>query len=208
MDYTFHAIGLIRSPFSDPGETPIQSARSQSPGQVILNPEYAPGLQDLECFSHIILLYAFHRSQGYSLLVQPFLDDIQHGLFSTRYRPNPLGLSVVQLDEVCDNVLKISGVDVLDGTPCWISNRMCRILTCMRNAICPLALAGTPLACRIWSVFRISSCCTHFIAHRDIRSSNHFWMTSSMGYFPPVIRFDRTPSAYRLFNWMKCAIMS
>jgi tRNA (adenine37-N6)-methyltransferase len=119
MDYTFHAIGLIRSPFSDPGETPIQSARSQSPGQVILNPEYAPGLQDLECFSHIILLYAFHRSQGYSLLVQPFLDDIQHGLFSTRYpfRPNPLGLSVVQLDEVCDNVLKISGVDVLDGTP-------------------------------------------------------------------------------------------
>jgi tRNA (adenine37-N6)-methyltransferase len=119
MEFSFRPIGLIRSPFTEPDKMPIQSTRSKSSGQVILDPEYIPGLQDLECFSHIILLYAFHRSQGYSLLVQPFLDNNSHGLFSTRYpfRPNPLGLSVVQLDEVCDNVLKISGVDVLDGTP-------------------------------------------------------------------------------------------
>ena len=60
-------------------------------------PDYAEGLLDLEGFSHIFLLYTFHKSSGYSLIVKPFLDDALHGLFATRYpyRPNPIGLSVV-----------------------------------------------------------------------------------------------------------------
>ena len=82
-------------------------------------PEFAEGLQDLEGFSHIILLYVFHQSDGYALRVKPFLDDQLRGLFSTRYpnRPNPIGLSIVRLLARRENILDIEGVDMLDGTP-------------------------------------------------------------------------------------------
>jgi tRNA-Thr(GGU) m(6)t(6)A37 methyltransferase TsaA len=82
-------------------------------------PEYAEGLQDLEGFSHIFLLYAFHESSGYSLLVKPFLDNQLRGLFATRHpaRPNPIGLSVVRLTVRKENILEVEGVDMLDGTP-------------------------------------------------------------------------------------------
>ena len=82
-------------------------------------PEFADGLQDLEGFSHIILLYVFHQSHGYTLRVKPFLDDQLRGLFATRYpcRPNPIGLSVVRLLARQEKILEIEGVDVLDGTP-------------------------------------------------------------------------------------------
>ena len=71
----------------------------------------------VEEFSHIILLYAFHQSEGYLLRVRPFLDDQLRGLFATCHprRPNPIGLSVVRLPAQRDNVLEIGGVDVLDG---------------------------------------------------------------------------------------------
>ena len=119
MDFVMKPIGVIHSPFSDKAHTPIQSNRSQARGQVEVLPEYTPGLQDLEGFSHIYLLYVFHRSEGFSLLVHPFLDDELHGLFATRHpcRPNPIGLSVVRLLVRRDNKLEIEGVDVLDGTP-------------------------------------------------------------------------------------------
>lgn len=114
-----HPIGTIHSPFTDKGSTPIQSARSHATGQVQIDPAYAEGLLDIEGFSHLILLYAFHASTGCTLRVTPFLDDQPHGLFATRYpnRPNPLGLSVVELVGRNGNVLEIKGVDVLDGTP-------------------------------------------------------------------------------------------
>jgi tRNA-Thr(GGU) m(6)t(6)A37 methyltransferase TsaA len=81
-------------------------------------PEFAGGMQDLEEFSHIILLYAFHCSSGYSLQVKPFLDDQLRGLFATRHpcRPNPIGLSVVRLLARRENILDIEGADMLDGT--------------------------------------------------------------------------------------------
>ena len=81
--------------------------------------EYAEGLQDLEGFSHIFLIYTFHESQGYSLLVKPFLDDQLRGLFATRFpaRPNPIGLSVVKLIARQGNSLEVEGLDMLDGTP-------------------------------------------------------------------------------------------
>ena len=74
---------------------------------------------DLEGLSHIILLYVFHQSHGFTLRVKPFLDDQEHGLFATRYpaRPNPIGLSIVRLLARQENILEIEGVDVLDGTP-------------------------------------------------------------------------------------------
>ena len=112
-------IGVIHSPFTDKKQTPIQPTRSQAVGQVEVYPEFAEGLQDLEDLSHIILLYIFHQSNGYTLLVKPFLDDQLHGLFATRYpyRPNPIGLSIVRLLARRENILEIEGVDVLDGTP-------------------------------------------------------------------------------------------
>jgi tRNA (adenine37-N6)-methyltransferase len=119
MEYVMRPIGVIHSPFTEKQNTPIQAVRSQAVGRVEVFPEFAAGLQDLEGFSHIFLLYVFHASQGYSLQVQPFLDNQLHGLFSTRYpsRPNPIGLSVVRLLSRQDNILEVQGVDVLDGTP-------------------------------------------------------------------------------------------
>ena len=119
MDISMHPIGVIHSPFVDKSQTPIQSSRSQARGSVEIYPDYAEGLQDLEGFSHIFLLYVFHESSGYSLLVKPFLDDQLHGVFSTRYpyRPNPIGLSVVQLIDRRNNSLEVEGIDVLDDTP-------------------------------------------------------------------------------------------
>jgi len=112
-------IGVIHSPFTEKSQTPIQASRSQAKGTVEVHPEFAEGLQDLEGFSHIYLLYVFHGSSGYTMLAKPFLDDQVRGLFATRYpfRPNPIGLSVVRLLNRKDNLLEIEGVDMLDGTP-------------------------------------------------------------------------------------------
>ena len=75
MEFVMHPIGVIHSPFTDQTQTPIQLTRSQATGTVEVYSEYTDGLQDLEGFSHIILLYVFHLSSGYSLQVRPFLDD-------------------------------------------------------------------------------------------------------------------------------------
>jgi tRNA-Thr(GGU) m(6)t(6)A37 methyltransferase TsaA len=119
MEIVMRSIGVIHSPFTEKQETPIQASRSQAIGTVDVSPEFAGGLRDIEGFSHIILIYAFHDSSGYSLLVRPFLDDREHGVFATRYpyRPNPIGLSIVKLLLRQEHTLTIEGVDVLDGTP-------------------------------------------------------------------------------------------
>jgi len=119
MDFTLRPIGVIHSPFTDKKQTPIQPTRSQAIGRVEVLPEFVDGLDGVEGFSFIILLYIFDRSEGFSLRVQPLLDDRMHGIFATRYpyRPNPLGLSVVRLLKRDGNLLEIEGVDVLDKTP-------------------------------------------------------------------------------------------
>lgn len=119
MEFSLRPIGVIHSPFHEKSSTPIQSSRSKAQGSVEVFDEYVEGLDGLEQFSHIYLLYIFHCSDGFSLKVQPFLDNNQHGLFTTRHpcRPNPIGLSVVELMRKKDNMLEVIGVDVLDGTP-------------------------------------------------------------------------------------------
>jgi len=119
MDFTMRPIGMIQSPFKEKGQTPIQSTRSQATGLIDVYPEFAPGLQDLDGFSHIIILYVFNQSNGYSLHIKPFLDDQERGLFATRYpyRPNPIGLSIVRLVSIQDHFLTVEGIDVLDQTP-------------------------------------------------------------------------------------------
>ena len=119
MNISMQPIGFIYSPFTEKSETPIQAVRSQALGRVEVNLEFSEGLKDIEGFSHIILLYVFHESNGYELRIKPYLDDQLRGLFATRYpyRPNPIGISVVRLLKHEGNHLEIEGVDVLNGTP-------------------------------------------------------------------------------------------
>lgn len=119
MQLCCQPIGIIHSPLRVKSETPIQAAFSEVEGTIEVFPEYAAGLQDIEGFSHIILLYWFHQSEGYDLIVRPFLDQEPHGIFAVRYpaRPNPIGISVVELLERTETQLRVRGLDVLDGTP-------------------------------------------------------------------------------------------
>ena len=120
QNITFHPIGTIHTPFQSLENMPIQpSAANGIRGTVEILPQFAEGLNDLDGFSHIYLLYHFHRSEGYKLKVVPFLDDQSRGLFATRApkRPNAIGLSAVKLIERKSNVLTVENIDVLDGTP-------------------------------------------------------------------------------------------
>ncbi|WP_327053567.1 tRNA (N6-threonylcarbamoyladenosine(37)-N6)-methyltransferase TrmO [Halomicrococcus gelatinilyticus] len=119
--FRYESIGVIRSPFDSPEEMPIQPVGADSTvGTVELEASYAEGLQDLDGFTHCILLYHFHAADDtVSLQVEPFLDDVHRGLFATRapQRPNPIGLSVVEIDTVSEQEVTVEGVDVVDGTP-------------------------------------------------------------------------------------------
>jgi tRNA-Thr(GGU) m(6)t(6)A37 methyltransferase TsaA len=120
MKIEFRSIGIIHTPFSKPEGMPIQPAGAAgATGTAEVLEEYQTGLKDLDGFSHIVLLYYFHRSRGFSLHAVPYLDSEARGLFATRAprRPNPVGLSVVQLDRVENGLLHIRNVDMLDGTP-------------------------------------------------------------------------------------------
>lgn len=119
MNIEFSIIGLIHTPFTLTGETPIQSSRSKEEGWVEVFSEFAQGLQDIEAFSHVYLLYHLHRADQVHLLVEPFLDDRRHGIFATRhpFRPNHIGISIVQLLSREGNHLRILGADMLDQTP-------------------------------------------------------------------------------------------
>jgi len=113
-------IGLIHTPFTDLAGMPIQPAGAAGvSGTVVVFDEYQAGLKDLDGFSHIVLLYVFHGSQGFKLQVVPFMDNEPRGVFATRApkRPNPIGLSVVQLDGIENGMLHIRNVDMVDGTP-------------------------------------------------------------------------------------------
>ncbi|MGC9336882.1 MAG: tRNA (N6-threonylcarbamoyladenosine(37)-N6)-methyltransferase TrmO [Candidatus Cloacimonadia bacterium] len=116
----YKPIGIIHSPFKKPTGTPIQPAAGKSiKGTVEVFPEYAEGLKDLEGFSHIILIYHLHLSQGWCLKVKPFMDNELRGVFATRApsRPNPIGLSVVHLVRIEKNILYIQDLDIVDKTP-------------------------------------------------------------------------------------------
>lgn len=117
---TFTPIGVVHSPFTEPTGTPIQPRAAEGvEGTVELLPEYAPGLLDLDGFSHVILLTHLHLSRPARLVVVPYLDDRPHGLFATRSpsRPNPIGLSVVRLLGVEGNLMRVRDLDIVDGTP-------------------------------------------------------------------------------------------
>ncbi len=120
MEISYRPIGVIHSPFTDVGGMPIQPTGAFGiQGSVEVFPEFAAGLKDLAGFSHVILLYHFDRVQEVKLVVTPFMDTQPRGIFSTRApkRPNPIGLSIVRLLGIEQNILRVENVDVLDGTP-------------------------------------------------------------------------------------------
>jgi len=113
-------IGLIKTPFKSREGMPIQPTGAKGvKGTITIEPEFVEGLKDLNGFSHIILIYHFHKLKEYQLTVTPFMDDKPHGVFSTRApkRPNYIGFSVVKLNEIEDNIIYIENIDVLDKTP-------------------------------------------------------------------------------------------
>jgi len=113
-------IGFVASPYKDAAAIPKgPGAKHQAQGVLKILPAFEQGLTDIEGYSHLIVLWAFDRSEGFDLLVTPPTDDHPHGLFSTRSprRPNPIGLTVVELQCREEGALHVLGVDMLDGTP-------------------------------------------------------------------------------------------
>jgi len=118
--FTSQPIGFVSSPYKETGEVPRGlGAKHDVDGTLKILPQFEAGLRDIEGFSHLIVLWEFDRSQGFQLLGMPPSDNRQHGVFATRspYRPNPIGMTTVELLRREDANLYVRGVDMLDGTP-------------------------------------------------------------------------------------------
>jgi tRNA-Thr(GGU) m(6)t(6)A37 methyltransferase TsaA len=124
MEIVFKPIGIVHSPFTEKED--IKKSRNIDPrgfetvqGELEIYAEFAEGLEDIDGFSHIILIFAFHKSPEKKLHAHPPFDDKRRGVFSTRSpnRPNPVGFSVLQLIRRKENVLQVQGVDMIEGTP-------------------------------------------------------------------------------------------
>ena len=117
---TLKPIGYIRSEHQSPENTPIQPVFARGcAGRVELLPQYIDGLKSIEGFSHIYLLYWLHKANPAELIVKPFLQDCEHGIFATRFphRPNPIGMSIVRFVKKEGATVWVNDVDILDGTP-------------------------------------------------------------------------------------------
>ena len=113
-------IGTVRSPFADRAQIPKgPGAQHTAEGTLEILPELEAGLTDIEGFSHLYVIWVFHQAEGYDLLSRPPTDDRPHGVFATRAprRPNPIGLTVVELLGREGPSLRVRGLDMLDGTP-------------------------------------------------------------------------------------------
>ncbi|MFW5663264.1 MAG: tRNA (N6-threonylcarbamoyladenosine(37)-N6)-methyltransferase TrmO [Bacteroidota bacterium] len=119
MSFTCKQIGIIETGYEKPEDMPIQPAGSDMKGTILLYDEYIEGLESIELFSHLILLYKFHKADRVKLRVTPFMDSNERGIFATRapIRPNHIGLSVVRLTGIEGNRLYIDKINVINGTP-------------------------------------------------------------------------------------------
>jgi len=120
MPYSFTPIGRVRTPFTDTGQIPKGlGAEHRATGVLEIDPAFEAGLADIDGFSHLYVLWVFDRVDGVELTARPPSDDRPHGVFATRspQRPNPIGLTVVELlgREGC--LLRVAAVDMLDDTP-------------------------------------------------------------------------------------------
>jgi tRNA (adenine37-N6)-methyltransferase len=118
--FSMQPIGYVRSPYRETGEIPKGlGAKHEAEGVLAIRAEFEPGLTDIEGFSHLFVIWAFDRSEGFSLVVTPPSDNRPHGVFATRSprRPNPIGLTVVEFLGREGPALRVRGIDMLDGTP-------------------------------------------------------------------------------------------
>jgi tRNA-Thr(GGU) m(6)t(6)A37 methyltransferase TsaA len=118
--FTSRPIGFVTGPYKNTGEIPKGlGAKHQADGILNILPEFEPGLTDIEGFSHLIILWEFDRSPGCELLAAPPADNRPHGVFATRSprRPNPIGITIVELLRRAGTELNVRGLDMLDGTP-------------------------------------------------------------------------------------------
>lgn len=118
--FTSQPIGFVSSPYNEAGEVPRGlGAKHNADGVLAILPQFEAGLTDIEGFSHLIVLWEFDRSQGFQLLGTPPSDNRAHGVFATRspYRPNPIGMTTVELLRREGANLHVRGVDMLDRTP-------------------------------------------------------------------------------------------
>jgi tRNA-Thr(GGU) m(6)t(6)A37 methyltransferase TsaA len=118
--FTSRPIGFVSSPYKDPSQVPRGlGAKHEPDGVLAILTEFEVGLTDIEGFSHLVVLWEFDRSHGFELLGTPPSDNRAHGVFATRSprRPNPIGLTIVELLRRDGNDLQVRGVDMLDGTP-------------------------------------------------------------------------------------------
>ncbi len=124
MEFKLKSIGIVHSPFKkkkdiDSKKYADAGGFDSVRGELELFKEFEDGLKDIEGFSHLVILFAFHESEGYRLHTKPLLDETLRGVFSTRSpnRPNPLGMTVVKVIERKGASLKVSGIDMIEGTP-------------------------------------------------------------------------------------------
>jgi tRNA-Thr(GGU) m(6)t(6)A37 methyltransferase TsaA len=119
MKIELKQIGIIHSPFKTKEETPIQPFKSEATGQVEVFKDFEEGLEGIEQFSHIILVYYFHQIRDERLKVKPYLVDHIYGVYATRHphRPNHIGISTVELLRREGNILLVKKIDIVDGSP-------------------------------------------------------------------------------------------
>jgi len=117
-------VGFVRSPYKEPADLPPPAFApprflASVTGEIVVAPEFAEGLDGLEAYSHIIVLFHFHRASGSKLTVVPPGESRPRGVFASRspHRPNPLGMSVLKLLGRDGRVLRVGGLDLVDGTP-------------------------------------------------------------------------------------------
>jgi tRNA-Thr(GGU) m(6)t(6)A37 methyltransferase TsaA len=118
--FRLEPIGVIETQFREPAGAPIQPSRADgAPGKVFIEARFQAGLEDLAGFERVWLVYWLHKAPESSLLVTPFLDERQRGVFATRSpaRPSPIGISAVRLLAIRDGILEVADVDMIDGTP-------------------------------------------------------------------------------------------
>lgn len=124
MLFNFEPIGIVHSPFKKKED--ISRKRSTDPqgfsgvqGEIEIFTDFIPGLSDIGGFSHLIVIFVFHRSHGKELFAHPPLGNKERGVFATRSpnRPNPLGMTIVRLHQVISGILKVSEIDMIEGTP-------------------------------------------------------------------------------------------
>jgi tRNA-Thr(GGU) m(6)t(6)A37 methyltransferase TsaA len=118
--FSMQPIGYVKSPYADTQKIPKGlGAKHEAEGVLEIRAEFEAGLKDIEGFSHLFVIWAFDRSEGFDLVGTPPSDDRPHGVFTTRSprRPNPIGLTVVELLSREGPALRVRGIDMLDGTP-------------------------------------------------------------------------------------------